>query len=78
MPAVDPERLATLDDYWVHGRHPSGRLIAAEVWDVLEGRTEVDQRVRRRPLGRVATNTSLSPLEAIVPRSCGGIRPRAA
>jgi hypothetical protein len=34
--SADPSLLRNLDDYWVHGRHPSGRLIAAEVWEVLE------------------------------------------
>jgi hypothetical protein len=35
-PSADPEALRNLDDFWIHGRHPSGRLIAAEVWDVVK------------------------------------------
>jgi hypothetical protein len=31
----DPQRLREIDEYWVHGRHPSGRLLAAEVIGVL-------------------------------------------
>ena len=34
-PSADPEALRNLDDFWIHGRHPSGRLIAAEVWEVV-------------------------------------------
>jgi hypothetical protein len=34
--SADPDLLRNLDDYWVHIRHPSGRLLAAEVWDVLK------------------------------------------
>ncbi len=33
---MDPEALRRLDDYWIHGRHPAGHLIAAEVWDVVK------------------------------------------
>lgn len=33
---ADPTLLRDLDDHWVHGRHPAGRLIAAHVWDVLK------------------------------------------
>jgi len=35
-PSADPEALRNIDDFWIHGRHPSGRLIAAEVWDVVK------------------------------------------
>jgi hypothetical protein len=35
--SVDPKLLRELDDYLVHARHPSGRLIAAEVPDVVRG-----------------------------------------
>jgi WD40 repeat protein len=38
---ADPSLLRDLDEYWVHGRHPSGRLIAAEVRDVLENECAV-------------------------------------
>jgi hypothetical protein len=34
--SADPQRLQAIDQYWVHGRHPSGRLFAAEVIGVLE------------------------------------------
>ena len=37
MPSADPESLRALDEYFVHGRHPSGRLVAAEISDVLQG-----------------------------------------
>jgi hypothetical protein len=35
--AADPELLRDLDEYLVHGRHPAGGLLAAEVPDVLQG-----------------------------------------
>ena len=35
MPSVDPKLLRELDDYFVHARHPSGRLITVELPDVL-------------------------------------------
>ena len=37
MLSADPDLLRNLDDYWIHGRHPSGRLVAAEVWEVVKG-----------------------------------------
>jgi hypothetical protein len=37
VPSADPKLLSQLDDFFVHGRHPSGRLIAAEALDVLRG-----------------------------------------
>lgn len=37
MPSADPEALSKLDDYFIHGRHPSGRLLAAEVWELMRG-----------------------------------------
>jgi len=37
MTAADPKLLRDLDEYLVHGRDPSGGLIAAEVPDVLQG-----------------------------------------
>jgi hypothetical protein len=33
--SADPPLLRDIDEYWVHGRHPSGRLLAAEVFGVL-------------------------------------------
>ncbi len=36
MPSADPEALRNLDDFWIHGRHLSGRLIAAEVSEVVK------------------------------------------
>jgi hypothetical protein len=35
VPSADPKLLRELDDFFVHARHPSGRLIAAEAPDVL-------------------------------------------
>ena len=35
MVSADPQLLRDIDEYWVHGRHPSGQFLAAEVWDVL-------------------------------------------
>jgi hypothetical protein len=33
--SADPQLLRDIDEYWVHGRHPSGRFLAAQVLDVL-------------------------------------------
>ena len=35
MVSADPQLLRDIDDYWIHGRHPSGRLLVAQVVDVL-------------------------------------------
>ena len=35
MVSADPQLLREIDEYWVHGRHPSGQLLAAEVFAVL-------------------------------------------
>jgi hypothetical protein len=37
VPSADPKLLSQLDDFFVHSRHPSGRLIAAEAQDALRG-----------------------------------------
>jgi hypothetical protein len=41
MVSADPQVLREIDDYWVHGRHPSGRLLAAEVLGVLDNECAV-------------------------------------
>jgi len=35
--SADPDLLRNLDDFCIHGRHPSGRLVAAQVWEVVKG-----------------------------------------
>jgi hypothetical protein len=36
VPSADPKLLRELDEFHVHGRHPAGRLIAAEARDALK------------------------------------------